>query len=98
MAKLKNGSEERDAAVAATMISLKYLWNSGFSGITVISDLLQICKNDPTYRAFGDNEETLKELALLQEDGKPHATIRNIVLSAISGEGLEMTLESPIAD
>ncbi len=98
MAKLKNGSEEHDAAVTVTMISLKHLWNSGFSGITVISDLHQICKNDPTYRAFGDNEKTLKGLALLQEDGKPHDTVRNIVLSAISGEGLEMMLVSPIAD
>ena len=97
LVKLKNGSEEPENVVRATMISLEYLWRSGIPGMTQVYDLVQICRQSPDYKSFGSNEDTLKELCLLQDDGRPHQSVRNITLSAIEGEGLDMKLVSPIA-
>lgn len=96
MAKLKNGSEEAFVLVTTTMMALESLMN-GFPGVLMASDLVQICRADPTYSKFGDHEEKLQQLALLQSDGKPHESIRNIVLSAFTGEGLGLKLVNPIA-
>jgi hypothetical protein len=94
--KLKNGSEEPEPLVVTTMMTLEHLM-SGFPGVLMASDLAQICREDPNYSKFGDNEEQLQRLALLQGDGKPHNSVRNIVLSAFVGEGLELRLVSPVA-
>ena len=97
MTKLKNGTEEPQPMVSVAMMSINDLWASGIPGITALSDLVQICRNDPTYKKFGTNEDTLKKLALLQANGQPHDLVRNIVLSAFTGEGLDLELGSPIA-
>lgn len=96
MTKLKNGSEEPTPLVATTMMTLESLM-SGLPGALMASDLVQICRDDPSYRKFGSNEAELQKLALLQGDGKPHQSVRNIVLSAFTGEGLGLTLTSPVA-
>jgi hypothetical protein len=62
-----------------------------------ISDLVQICRNDPTYRKFGENEKTLEQLALIRPGADVHDSVRNIVLSSFVGEGLELEMVSPIA-
>jgi hypothetical protein len=99
MVKLRNGSEEAEPLVVTTSMSLRQLWESGIGGVLVLSDLVQICRNDPAYRPFGDNEKVLKDRALLQADGKPHDSIRNVVLSHFDGEGLGLTLiGSPIVE
>ena len=95
--KLKNNTEEPAQLVAVTMTSLKHIWNSGIPGILMLSDLVQICRDDKKYRKFGNNEDELKKCALLQANGRPHDSVRNIVLSAFTGEGLDLTLGSPIA-
>jgi len=95
--KLKNGTEEAAPLVTVTMVSIQHLWDSGLPGVLALSDLVQICRRDPKYQKFGSNEDTLKKLALLQSRGDVHDSIRNIVLSAFSGEGLELTLGSPVA-
>lgn len=60
-----------------------------------VYELNELCK-DRNHKIFGTLGADLKELALLGADGQPHGSIKNIVLSAISGEGLEMTLASPV--
>lgn len=97
MIKLKNGTEEAAPLVMVTNALLKNLWNSGIGGLTTVSDLVQICRRDPKYSKFGENEEVLKQLKLLQPDGQPHNSIRNIVLSSFTGEGLNLEFVSPIA-
>ncbi len=89
---LKNGSEEAKPAVMVAMASLKMLfdrWPMAFY------DLVMKCR-DSSYSFFGDNKNILTGLSLLQNDGELHGTIRNIVLSATKGEGLDLTLGSPI--
>jgi hypothetical protein len=66
-------------------------------GILALYDLNEVCKGK-NYTPFGDNLKKLQDLSLLQPDGKPHESIRNVVLSAVQGEGLDMHLGSPVAD
>jgi hypothetical protein len=92
---LRNGSEELDSLVNATMMSLRQMMGD-ILGITALYDLHQICLGT-NYRPSARQLEYLKERCLLQANGRPHDSIKNIVLSAIEGEGPEMTLVSPLA-
>lgn len=90
--KLKNGAEEADIAVKVTMMSLNMLMETN---PIAAYELVQICKN-PNHKMFGNTEEVLVDLSLLSEDGV-HSVIKNVVMSAFEGEGLDMCLTSPLA-
>jgi hypothetical protein len=92
---LKNGSSEPKVSVVSTMMSVKGLWEQGISGMCHVVELVERC-HDPRACIDPSSEEALKGLALLQPDGRPHDTVKNVVLSAASGKGFEMTLESPV--
>lgn len=94
--KLRNGAEEAEPVILTTMMSLRSLWDSGLTGILAVYDLAEICKGGG-YAPSNDTLETLKQHALLQSDGKPHGAVRNIVLSAVQGDGLDVRLSSPVA-
>jgi len=52
---------------------------------------------DETHKLFGNTGEVLKKLGLVQDDDGVHTSIRNVVLSAVEGEGLGLILDSPVA-
>jgi len=58
-------------------------------------ELSELCK-DRSHKLFGNTGEKLSKLGLIQ-NGTVHGSIRNIVLSAVEGEMLDMQLVSPIA-
>lgn len=89
--KLKNGIEEAEPAVRVGLFALKNLCSEK---PFVFYDLVMICR-DPKYKAWCDMTPA-KDAGLMQSDGKIHDTIKNIVLSAVSGDGLEMQIGSPI--
>jgi hypothetical protein len=91
LVKLKNGSEEARVLVVATNLSIKTLMEKN---PMAFYDLVEKCRNKD-YKFFGDNEKILEDLSLIN-NGRPHESIRNIILSSVEGEGLEMTLTSPI--
>lgn len=93
MPKLKNGEEEVESIIVVTMAVLNDLMIT--RPISLV-DLVLKCK-DKDYVFFGDNEATLIDLALLDSNGMVYRSIRNIVLSAITGDGLEISLGSPLA-
>jgi len=93
MAKLKNGSEEASPLITATMMSLYDLMKT--DPIAFV-DLATKCK-DPNYKYFPPCLKILQDLSLVQEDEKIHGSIQNIVLSAITGDGLGIELVSPLA-
>ncbi len=97
LARLKNGSDEAVVVVSATMISLKGLLGKGTSGLLTFYDLTMLCR-DPKYKMSEENMSTLKRLSLLESTGLPHDSIKNVVLSAVVGEGMKMSLISPYAD
>lgn len=90
---LKNGAEEVKSLVVVTMLSLESLIEEQ---PFAFYDLVMVCR-DRDYRPFGSNGDHLKSLALLQDGGHVHDSIRNIVLSAVTGDGLDMQLGSPVA-
>ncbi|MEX1112326.1 MAG: hypothetical protein WEC84_02580 [Candidatus Andersenbacteria bacterium] len=89
---LKSGAVEAKPAVMATMMSLKHLFESE---PIVAYELVMKCR-DRNHQFFGNTVDKLKQLSLVQPDGNVHDTIRNIVVSAAQGDGLDMSLGSPI--
>lgn len=92
---LKNGSSEPKVSVVSIMMSVKGLWEQGISGMCHVVELVERC-HDPHARIDSSSEKALKVLALLQPNGHPSGTIKNVVLSAANGKGFEMKLGSPI--
>ena len=93
--KLKNGSEEAEPLVKVTMMSLNQLMQ-GLPGAIDAYELVEKCK-DPDHKMFGDSEKHLIDAGLMEGPGRIHDSIRNVVLSAAVGDGLELHFESPIA-
>ena len=91
--KLKNGSEEEKALVVVVMVSLQGLLDKN---PILFYELVMKCR-DSKHELFGDSGKDLQDLALLQQDGNVHSSVRNIVLSAAQGEDLDLTLISPAA-
>lgn len=90
--RLRNGSEEAEPAVVAIMVSLRQLMNDN---PIALFELVEVSKN-ASHKPFGNTGEVLKRLSLMEPDGRIHDTIRNIVLSAAEGEGLNLHLVSPV--
>ena len=90
--KLKNGTIEAEGLVSVMMFSLRNLLQE--SPITFY-ELVMKCR-DRDHQFWSDTLKSLQDLHLIQQDGKVHDSIRNIVLSAVEGEMSEMTLGSPL--
>lgn len=89
---LANGKVEAKPLVLVTMLSLESLLESN---PIAFHELTMKCRDDE-HTFFGNTEEVLKQSALVQEDGKIHQSIKNIVVSAVKGEDLDMMLGSPL--
>jgi hypothetical protein len=91
--KLKNGAEEPKVVVAAVTISLNSIWDSGLKGVLAVYDLSQIARG----KGEGVSPKTIEFLQgynLVEQNGRLHETIKNVVLSAVDDEG---NLSSPLA-
>ncbi len=91
MVKLKNGSEVAEPIVITTMMNLKLLMNKN---PIAFYELVEKCRNSE-HEMFGNTREVVEGLALMN-NGTCHETTRDIVLSAVHGEDLGMTLGSPV--
>lgn len=93
---LKNGSEEFKPLVAITMASLRHLYDK--KPIMLI-ELTMLCR-DPDHKMFGTTiGQELCDTNLISVAGTRmvvHDSIRNIVLSAVEGDGLNMVLRNPV--
>jgi hypothetical protein len=90
---LKNGTSEQAILVSGILLTLRELMAQN---VLAFYDLVMMCRN-PNYQAFDANIKLLQESGLLESNRKVHDSIRNIVLSAVEGERLEMRLVSPYA-
>lgn len=88
--KLRNGAEEVKPAVQAVMMSLRSL-------DPIAQYELVMKARDRDHELFGHSGEKLKALKLIEPNGRMHDTVRNVVLSAAEGDGLNMTIGSPVA-
>ena len=96
MVTLKNGSEEAKPLVVIVMMSLRKLFNSGNMGDAISAYELAMKAREPGHKLFGNTVQDLAKLALVNADGSMHDSVRNIVVSAVEGEGFDMTLGNPV--
>lgn len=90
---LKNGTTELRALVNITIFTLRSLIKES---PLALYELVELCK-DRDHEVFSDVlGDDLKARSLIQSDGRVHGSIRNIVLSAVTGDGLSMELGSPL--
>ncbi len=89
---LKNGSKEDKRIVVVIMVSLRNLIKTH---PIALCELIMKCK-DANHQFFGNTGEVLQGLCLVQIDGSVNTSVSDIVLSAVEGDGLDMTLSSPI--
>ncbi len=90
--RLANGAMVPDVTVEVTMYCLKELVTSN---PIAFYELVTKCR-DEKHQFFDNTEEVLMHAGLIQRPGEIHDSIRNVVLSAAKGDGLEMTLGSPL--
>lgn len=91
---LRNGAEEVKSLVNVTIFLLRHLLQEN---PIAFYELVMRCR-DRNHQIYGDIDQVLKRFKLLYPNGEIHGSIRNIVLSAVTGDGLEMELGSPIAE
>ena len=94
MVTLHDSSKAARAMVAIVMESLELLLKEHpipFYELAMIS-------RDRSHVLFGNSEEKLKALYLLEGDGQPHGSVRDIVRNAVSGEGVNMYLRNPVKE
>jgi hypothetical protein len=89
---LKNGAEESLPLVNVMMMSLRSLMQEN---PIAFYELVMKCR-DHNHKFFGNVGDVLKRLSLVETSGSIHDSIRNIVLSAAEGDGLDMSLGSPV--
>ncbi len=89
---LRNGAEEVRVAVKSTMDNIKDLLNTNPAAFY---ELVQLCR-DRSHKLFGNTEKVLIDLSLVQPGGSVHSSVRNVVLSAIEGDGFNMKIRSPV--
>ena len=91
--KLKNGSEEAKPLVITTMLVLESVMEDR---PLALYDLVMKCR-DAGYDFFADNGDYLIKRKLVELDGSIHSSIKNIILSAVKGDGIDMVVGSPLA-
>ena len=93
---LRNGSTEAKPIVVMTYMNLKSMFDD-IQGAIAFYELVEVCKN-PKHEIFSDaQKQYLIGRALMQPDGRVHQSIKNVVLSAATGEGLDLSLVNPIS-
>ena len=90
--KLKNGAEEALSAVVSITANLEGLLKDS---PVAFYDLVSRC-NNPGYSIFPPSEKILDESGLLV-NGTIHNTIKNIIHSGVTGEGMDIQWSSPVA-
>lgn len=92
--KLRTGEVALTPMVGAVSMSLKSLMQKR---PIALYELVMLCR-DPKHELFGNAGDILKELNLIEGDGRPHDDVRQIVLASTEGEGMDMHLVSPLAE
>ena len=90
---LKNGAELLKSQVAVIMSSLRDLEGER---PMAFYELLKKC-HDQEHQPFGTTGEVLRNYEFIESDGILHSAVRDIVLSAVEGEGFDAKLGSPVA-
>lgn len=94
MVTLLNGERETLLHVTETVSALKYLFMNDLMTAYELADLARGSGRQLSSEA----EDMLRAFGLIQEDGTLYSYVRNIVRSAIVGEGFDMELINPVRE
>lgn len=90
--KLRNGTEEVAMMVPIIMMHLK----SMFADDPIAAYEIVMHARDRNHPPWNETMTArFKSLSLLESDGRMHDTVRNIIVSAVTGDLLDMTLRDP---
>ncbi len=99
MVTLINGFSVEETTVATVTFSLDQLWGSGPAGATAVIELARYCRVYGTPDMISAaSQQLLRGSALLEARVgiHVHTDIQHIVLAAVTGDGLDATLGSPL--
>lgn len=88
---LKNGSKVPAAVVNSSLLVFTVLLNRN---PLALYELIKKCKDD-SHKLWVGTESVLKNLSLLDADGKVHESICDVLLSAVTNDGLDLAIGSP---
>jgi hypothetical protein len=93
---LRNGDEVPAVVVTTTMLSLQKLLAEQ---PIAFFELVEVCR-DPLHKLFGNTGSTLYYSYGLATSpaGDIHEMVRSIVLSAVTGDGFNLSLGSPLPE
>ena len=89
---LKNYSQESVSMILVSMFSLQMLMKQNPG---LFAEFVELCRN-PDYKLSDTSRKNLETLNFIR-NGAVNTSLRNIVLSAVEGNGLEMRLIFPVA-
>jgi hypothetical protein len=93
---LKNGATYPAALALIGITRVRSLARSSeLQDLLALYELTMKCRN-PSHKFFGNLGERLKSLGLVEQDGSIQDYISDIVLSAISGNEMELRYSNPI--
>ena len=92
MITLRTGKTAPEPVVATTMLSLQHLCKKD---PVSFYELVELCR-DYSHQLWPGTEEQLIALSLIQPDCKVHSCVKDIVLAAVEGNGMNMSLRSPL--
>ena len=88
---LKNGSQYDSYAVDDVVSKLDALMAQGLGGNMLLVDLHRLATDHPKAgKVTEQQKEKLQEAGLLGADGKPSQTVRDVIASTITGEGMSL--------
>lgn len=91
---LRNGAKEVKPLVVALMMAARSLIEDN---PIAFYELICLCRNT-NHELWGNAAEVLRTRNLIDDRGKVHDSCRNILPSAVIGDGLDMRIRSPLAE
>jgi hypothetical protein len=92
---LKNGTQYARRTMNTVMHHIRQMQTEIPNGALLLNDLVTKCR-DADYEYYPGCQWKLSELDLLDSDGQVKPSVRDIVLSAVIGEGMDIGFASPI--
>lgn len=93
---LKTGNKASRFLVKEVMAMIKQIQEDTQNGAILLNDLVMKCQ-DEEHRFFDGCQWKLSTLGFLDTDGLVKPSMKEIILSALVGEGNELGFISPIA-
>lgn len=93
---LLNGFETTQSDINRVNQKIDKLYAMGMEGLTMVSDLVKIARRDSRYKPFADNELKLRDMGLLNKNGRIGKTTRAIVINSFTGDSFELKRHNPV--